>query len=259
MTKSSSKLCPSALVLALVGLFFAFPSDAKQNAKQAQVDQTPPLEVRVTKPLQWMNGCLSVSIDRINRSDATLYLPVRGIYLDSSITRSPNEPKEHDEQNWINLYGVFDIVSFDATPLLPGTTRHDEICYIRPTVLVTNLKEKTIRRIPIRGKLRIDAYYFLTKEDWLTNKTQHYGTSQVPPDELAKTGHLEPQVTTAEATIPCYDTGCRPGCDNPPVVLDGERVFLFNPSEPAWEARGKTIDKKLAHKSPSCAEALESK
>jgi hypothetical protein len=259
MTKSSSKLCPSALLLALVGLFFAFTSDAKQNAKQAQVDQTPPLEVRVTKLLQWMNGCLSVSIDRINRSDATLYLPVRGIYLDSSVSRSPNEPKERNEQNWINLYGVFDIVSFDATPLLPGTTRHDEICYIRPTVLVTNLKEKTIRRIPIRGKLRIDAYYFLTMEDWLTNKRQHYGTSNVPPDELVKTGHLEPQVATAEATIPCYDAGCKPGCDNPPVVLDGEKAFLFTPSDAQWEAHGKAVSEELAQKYPSCAETLEPK
>src|SRR6266849_4409013 len=83
--------------------------------------------------------------------------------------------------------------------------------------------------------VRIDAYYFLTKEDWLRNKTQH--EKDHTPPWWGKTGSLEPQVTRAEATIPCYDTGCRPGCDNPPVVIDGEKVFLFNPSDAEWEAR----------------------
>jgi hypothetical protein len=179
--------------------------------------------------------------------------------MDTSFSHSVNESGEGNEQNWINLYGVFDMVSFDATPLAPGMTRHDEICYIRPSVRVTNLKAKTIRRIPVRGKLRIDAYYFLTKEDWLSNKTQHERTSQIPPDELARTGRLEPQVATVEATIPCHDTGCRSGCDNPPVVLDGERAFLFTPSDAEWEARGRAISEELARKSPSCAEAQEPK
>ena len=257
MTNSSPKFFLSTLVLALVVLLFGFPSGAKQNAKQAQVGQTPPLEVRVTKPVQWVNGCLNVSIDRVNRSDATLYLPVSGIYMDASVMYPANGSQEGNEQYWLNLYGVIDIVSFEAKPLPPGATQHDEICYIRLTVVVVNMKEKTSRKIPVRGKLRIDAYYFLTKEDWLRNKTEH--EKDHSPPWWGKTGSLEPQAAKAEATIPCYDAGCRLGCDSPPVVLDGETVFLFNPSEPEWEARGSTINEELAHKSPSCAEALEPK
>jgi hypothetical protein len=177
--------------------------------------------------------------------------------MDSSVIYPANGSREGNEQYWLNLYGVFDIVSSDATPLAPGTARHDEICYLRPIVVVVNMKEKTSRKIPVRGKLRIDAYYFLTKEDWLRNKTQR--EKDHTPPWWGRTGSLEPQVTRAEAAIPCFDAGCKPGCDNPPVVLDGERVFLFTPSKAEWEARGKAIDKELAQKSPSCAETLESK
>jgi len=246
-------------VVAIVALLFCFPSGTEQIAQATQSNPASPLEVRITKPVQWVKDCLSVSLDRINRSDATLYLPVSGIYMDSSIIYSANRSGDGKEQSWINLYGVFDIVSFDATALSPGATRHEEICYIRPTVLVTNRKEKTIRRIPIRGTLRIDAYFFLTKEDWLRNKTLHEEIQHSPPDWRGKTGDLNPQITVVETTIPCYGSGCRAGCDNSPVVFDGELNFLFNASDVEWEARGKAINENLAHKSPSCAETLEPK
>jgi hypothetical protein len=210
------------------------------------------MEIRMTKPLEWVNGYLSVSIDRINRSGSTLYLPRMGIYMFLSVQHLTKGPEKDSRNGWLGLYGWFDVVSLDATPLSPGATEYSDICYISPSMMVVNREQETSRSVPFRGSLRISAYYFLTKEDWLKNTAQqdrHYPNFEAP-------GNTNPSVASVDIAMPCFGAGCRPGCDKPPVVFDGEQHFLFDPSsgESKWIARGKAINKELARKSAACFE-----
>ena len=240
------------LATALAVLWSGFPL----TKTWAQTGQAL-LEVRVTKSIEWVNGCLNVSIDRTNHSTSTIFLPNRGIYLDASVMYSRSELEESQEPDWLNLYGVFDIVDNDATPLQPGATRHDEICYIRPTVIVSDFKKKTSRKIPVRGRLRVDAYYFQTEQDWLKNRKQLEELHT--PYLLGGTQENHPHVVRAETAIPCYENGCKPGCDKPPVIVGDERSFLFNFSEAEWFARGESITKSLEQKHLPCGEPKEVK
>ena len=60
-----------------------------------------------------------------------------------------------------------------AAPIAPGATVHNDYS-LRPVVAVVNLKKETRREIPLRGKLRVEAFYFLTGEDWQNNMAWHH-------------------------------------------------------------------------------------
>ncbi|HUI74418.1 MAG TPA: hypothetical protein VLX32_05700 [Candidatus Acidoferrum sp.] len=186
-----------------------------------------------------------------------MYIPDMGLYMYSTVVYATTVAETDGRNGWIGLYGWFDLVSLDATPLAPGATLHKDICYIRPSIGVTNSEEKTARNIPVRGRLKISAYYFLTKEDWLKNKAEQDGHYPNFQDGLGDVSKTNPAAATIETVIPCYGVGCQPGCDVPPVVLDGEQTFLFNFKfdQPGWKARGEAINQVLARKSSACSEA----
>jgi hypothetical protein len=153
------------LAVALAG------TQVRQNT-QLDPGAAHPLEIQITKPLQWQNGCLLVSMDRVNRSKGTLFLPLMGLYISSSAIEVGEDARNSGEPEWMVIYGLSDIIDWDATPIAAGERVHDEHC-LSPSVAVVNLDKKTHRQIPLRGTLKIDASYFLTESDWRENKSMH--------------------------------------------------------------------------------------
>jgi hypothetical protein len=221
----------------------------KSNSRTAQLPL--PLEVRITEPLHWKNGCLLVSIDRVNRSSAALFLAENGLIVASSGINAVSPSGHNPEVNWYPVYGVSDIRIFIAQPLAPNEAKHDALC-VGPTFPVTDMKKETRREVPLRGQLKIYAYYFLTQQDWLTNRSQQEAMLRTSSENRPKV--LEPELTTAIMTIPCRESGCNPGCDGPPVVFDGEARIVpdIAASELEWNERGKAINAELAEKLSPC-------
>jgi hypothetical protein len=219
-----------------------------------QNEKSSPLEVHITAPLRWENGCLHVSLDRIDKSLTPLFLPNKGIYIFTSVTEVPDESGKKKGVEWINIYGFTDIGDWEAEPIAPGKAVHSEVC-LYPTIPVINLEKHTWREIAVRGRLRIDAYYFLTKRDWLTNKAQHEEMFKLSGNELKRMKVLYPQATTIFSPIPCSDNSCASNCEEPPTVLYGESrvvpdVYQY---EREWVVRGNAINEEIRQKTRPCS------
>jgi hypothetical protein len=225
-----------------------------QRRKPPAAQLTHPLAVRISKPLQWKNGCLQVSIDRLNRSSNPIFLPSRGLYAASSTTKAVTPSEQRPAVKWSTVYGAADLVDWDAAPLAAGETRHDDMC-VGPTFAVTNLKKKTRRHVPVRGRLKIYAYYFLSEQDWLANKSQHEEMFRTAPSKWPKPLNiLEPEEVTVTVPIPCRESPCNPACEGPPIVLNDEVQIIPDVTDmPEWNERGQAINKELAQKLSPCS------
>jgi hypothetical protein len=238
---------PLGLIFLGISHFSAPMSAQAQKAAQA------PLEIRLTKHPKWEKGCLSLGVDRVNGSSGPLFLLVNGLYISTSVTEVGNDAGKTDVRQWVNIYGMSDIVNWEASSLAPGATIHDDLC-VGPDIAVVSLERKSRRKIPLRGKLRIDAYYFLTEMDWRKYKLQHEEMGRTPPKQWNKIERHDPQVITAFAPIPCLETGCPSGCDIPPFVLHGETSVMPDVSDslPQYAERGKAISDDIARRRPAC-------
>ncbi len=238
-------------VLAFLVIFF--PVLVALQAASSPSDEPKRLEVVVTAPLRWENGCLYLSLDRINHGSTPLFIPLKGLYIFTSVTELPDKTGRKNGVEWINIYGASDIGNWDAEPIAPDETIHSEYC-LGPTIPVVSLERETWRKIPVRGRLRIDAYYFSTKEDWLTNKTQHEEMPRSSDDELKRMKVVYPHADTVFSRIPCSDESCPLGCAGPPAVLYGENRVI--PDVYAYDeksvARGRLVDEELARRSRPC-------
>jgi hypothetical protein len=235
----------SALSLTLV-LATALPCEGR-----LQKEMPSPLEIRIRAPLKWKKGCLILSVDRINHAPRTLFLPHHGLYIFTPATEVPNEAGKKNGVEWINLYGLSDIGDWDAEPIAPGKTVHSEYC-LAANVAVVNEEQKTRREIPVRERLRIDAFYFLTKVDWETNKGQKEEMLNLADDELKRMNVLYPQINTIFLPIPCSEVGCVVDCETPPDVRYGEMRVVPDVYE-EWDARGRAITEEIDRKSQRCA------
>ena len=236
-----------ATVIALAGM------QAKRS-NLADQQSSRPLEVRITEPLQWKTDCLQIGLDRVNHSSNVLFLPAMGLYIDSSAIRVASVSGKSEGPAWGSIYGGHEIIDFSATPLAPEQTVHDDIC-LRSTFAVTNTKKETRRQVPVRGKLQIHAYYFLSERDWLTNKSQREEMLRTPPSKWPKPLKLlHPEEATAILPIPCRESPCDPNCDSTPIILDGEAQFFPDAAtyEREWNERGNTINRELAQKMSPC-------
>ena len=259
LTAQSERLRQSGFALLILPTCFligALHFASYRQGDPAQEKVPEPLEIRLAKPPQWKDGCLSVSLDRTNHSPLPRFLPVKGLYIYSSASEVGDDADKDPEHGWRNVYGLSDLGDWGATAIAPGTTVHDEFC-LGSTIPVVSLERQTRREIPLRGRLKIDAYYFLTEEDWQKNKSQKEEMLRTPARQWRQTDLLYPQVVTIFTAIPCPEGECTSTCDHPPLVLHGENrvvpdVFDFHPD---WKARGKAIGDELARNSPPCPEA----
>ena len=213
-----------------------------------------PLEVRLTKPLEWENGCLKVSFDLVNRSATTLFLPTMGLYIDSSARLLSSAPDKNGSGQWINVYGASDILKvLVTTPLAPGAVKHYEFC-AASAVGVVDQEKKLWREIPVRGKLRIDAQYYFSDPAPHADRTQgDEGDSPLKRRFAAK--QPSPQEAILITDIPCAKDGCVRGCDGPPSILESEDVIVPDvfQRDRAWMERGKERNEEL-RKSFPCSE-----
>jgi hypothetical protein len=251
----------------LSGLTWIYFPSAKVTG-QTQIPES--IEMHVAQPLQWVNSCendsgnrlqghsdqpgksalLKLSLDRFNRSAETVYLPDEAVDIDLSVLQVQSLSAEKGKELWFPLYGpIRDMApGLGARPLLPGKSTHLEVCFYNSTWVV-NLKEPEGRRIPLRGKLRIRAWYFPTKSDWQNNKDAR---ARADISKNSQEKMLGPHVLTLDLDIPCLGAGCRPGCNTPPWILQGEGASTIDIS--AKSVRGAEINKELARRFPACAE-----
>jgi len=229
-------------------LFLPVLRVATQTGTQ-KADALPPpqrLELRLTEPLTWKSGCLRVQIDLVNRSEMPLFLPAYGVYIDSSTRVLSSVAEKNGSEEWQNVHGFSDNLRLlDAKPLAAGASVHENYC-VGPNVAVVKLQTETRRELPLRGRLKMSASYYLSDPNPTTNQMESRRRSSsrgtwptvVPP---------QPQISTLMVSIPCPDGGCPKGCEGPPLILEGEGVivpdvFLY---EPGWIERGKVVDEEL--------------
>ena len=250
----SLSLARRLLALLTCTLLFGRPYySAQHQTDQSQAESPSPLDVHLTKPLQWQNGCLSVGLDRTNRSSSTIYIPVMGLYISSSASEVAENGKGKRAEAWINVFGASDILSWDAKPLAPGGTIHEHAC-LRANVGVVSLKRNSYREIPVSGRLKIQAYYYLTEKDWQKNKARQEATVHVPPEQWKKLERQDPSVISIFSAIPCRDDGCKANCSIPPLIIHGEERSVPDiwSDRKDWNERGKAISEKLAKNAPTC-------
>lgn len=177
-----------------------------QETNQAQKDPSAPLTIRLTTPPHWEKDCLAFGLDRTNSSSSSLFIPDMGLYISTSVNDLSNETSNEGTQGWINVYGASDMVSWEARELLPGATLHDQRC-LYPQVAIIDMKRQSRRLIPLHGKLRIDAYYFLNEENWRLSKSEHEAMLREHGASNNTKRHYAEAVTQF-IVIPCRESGC---------------------------------------------------
>jgi hypothetical protein len=251
--RSLSRLSlPPFLMLVL----FAFaPARVICQQVEKQTSQQP-LEVRVTEP-SWDKGCLKFSVDRINHASTSLYLSGMGPYISLAVKDEAPETGNSQDARWVNIYGLTESVSvsWEAAPIAPGATVHNDYCF-RAAVAVVNPTKETRREIPLRGQLREEAFYFLSEEDWKKDKHYHEEMFSEHSKPRKRPKFPKTESTTAYVEIPCHEVGCNAECEKPPIVLPDEQRILpdFFSFDAKANARGNAISNKLARKFPACAE-----
>lgn len=249
-------LFPKALLWTSLSAFCLIrPVVARETPHLAQTGGTTssPLEIHVSS-IQWGKDCLLVGIDLINQSTVPVFLTVMGPYFDVALDVSQDQSSGHKDLEWVNAWGVSDIVSWDTKPLAPNARTHENYC-IGEKVWIVNRKKETHREIPVRGKMRISVSYFPNEDARKKNKMWHDDPSSLrnpwnPPEDIG------PNWSTTTLDIPCPSATCVQDCSRPPRGFDGEGravpdIYGYYPD---WNQRGDTLTRKLNRKYPPCAE-----
>jgi hypothetical protein len=211
----------------------------------AQGHTAPMLEISVNTP-KWVKGCLGLTVDRINISTQTLYLPEwEGVIFSISTRLIHDDPSKKDEEIWQGFYGLTDIVYLDAYQLAAGSKTTDHIC-LPETFAVVNQQGKTRRQVAVRGRLKIVASYFASEEDWRAYKAANEKPWPTP---------WRSPSASLEISLPCSpQSECTADCTTPPPITEGERfvvpdVFQFHKD---WNERGKGLADTLSRKYSAC-------
>src|ERR1700722_11173589 len=73
---ASNGPCMPPMLAMFILLFFQPLAKVQPRPSKSVVMQIPqPLELRLTEPLKWENGCLRVSLELVNRSENPFFLP----------------------------------------------------------------------------------------------------------------------------------------------------------------------------------------
>jgi len=176
-----------------------------------------------------------------------------GLYIYTSVNQLTEAASNEGNLTWINVFGASDLVSWDAKEMPSGTTLHSQLC-LHPQVAIVNMKAQSRRLIPLRGKLKIEAFYFPTEEALRVYKSERERAHYTPD---ASPNFHYPDMVTILADIPCRESHCNPACDQPPPILYGENRFIPDVFylEKDWGLRGLRIDEELSQKYPACSVA----
>jgi hypothetical protein len=229
-------------------LLLFFTTFSISSAPHPQQEAPAPLEVRFTGPLRWENDCLRGALDIVNHSSGPLFLTSMGPYFYIALDVSKDDSQSGDDLEWVNIYGVTDIITMNANSLAAGSSVHRDFCF-QPTVWVVNMRRKTRREIPVRGKLRVDVSYFAGEAEW-----KRYKDSSGHDTQRSSSPRLW---SKAFAEIPCPKPTCVSDCNRPPVGIHGEGRLVPDVGEfiPEMNARGKELTEELLRKFPPCSGA----
>lgn len=218
---------------------------AQSHSFVAQTHLAPMLEIRVSTP-KWVNECLDLTIERVNTSPQTVYLPEwEPVYFFLSTRLIRNDRNGQDKDVWLLFYGLSDIVDYDAREFPAGSKTTDHFC-LPERFVVVNQQQKTRRHIDLRGHIKIVASYFPTEEDWKTSKAEQEKHMPTPWHSPS---------ASSEILVPCSSqSACVANCKAPPPITEGEGivvpdVFQFHKD---WNERGKTLEDTLSRKYSAC-------
>ncbi len=229
----------------------------RQPTAQGPEHSAELLSIRLSTPPHWEKGCLSLRLERKNIASFPLYIPLQGLDIYMSASQVPDLAEGKEQESWVPVYGISDLLVLEANPLGPGATIGDEIC-LSPTVGVASREKRSHRLIPLRGRLRIDASYYMSQENWRSNMATFAQKLHTPADQWDKIPSHPPETTTTLAAIPCHEIGCSTACQSPPPVVRDENLLIPDvvQDNPAWIASGKALGLELAAKSPTCSEDI---
>lgn len=203
------------------------------------------LEIHVDTP-KWVNGCLDLTVERINISAQTLYLPEwEGVVFSLSTKLIYDDPSKKDQEVWREFYGLSDIVHLDVYQLAAGSKTTGHFC-LPETFAVVNQQGKTRRQVAVRGRLRILASYFASEEDWRAYKAEN--EKRWPTPWRSPSASLEiplPWSPKFEGTA---------DCTAPPPITEGERIVVPDVfrSYKDWNERGNALSDTLSRKYSAC-------
>jgi hypothetical protein len=239
---TDGKLLSSRLSFLMLLIFS--PALVFQQNVQSQQESHVPLEIRLSEPLRWENGCLVTSLDRINRSSSSLFLPNMGPYFDIALDVSGDGSQSGDELAWVNIFGIVDMRDTSRESVAPGALVHNAFCF-GPTVWVSTMTRHTRREISVRGKMRISVLYFLSEED--SKRYHKFG-------EVGPLGRPQ-QWITIFADIPCPKSTCESDCNKPPIGIRGEVRMVPDAGQffPEILANGEELTNELSRKFPPCS------
>jgi len=144
--------------------------------------QAPPtsmLGVRIVAAPRWVNGCLQLTVERVNITSKPIYVPNRGLFAWSSTKLLQTSSKTEAKNRWVLIHGGSDVADFEAN-FLPAHASIKDALFLPQTFAVVDMRRETRRQIVVRGLLKIEALYFRTEEEWTTNKTQHEEMFRLP-------------------------------------------------------------------------------
>ena len=211
----------------------------------AQAHTAPMLEIHVDTP-KWINGCLDLTVERVNTSAQTLYLPEwEGVIFSLSTRLIHNDTSKKDQEIWREFYGLSDIVYLDAYQLAAGSKTTDHFC-LPETFVVVNQQGKTRRQVAVRGRLKILASYFASEEGWRTYRAENEKPWPAP---------WRSPSASLEIPLPCSpQSECTGDCTTPPPITEGERFVVPDvfQSYKDWNERGKALAVTLSRKYSAC-------
>lgn len=243
------------LALFVMGLVASGSAQTSElHGAQLALQVSTELEIRVIEPPRWEKGCLVLAIVRSNLTSTPLWLPDSGLYIDMPVTKLTNKKGPGNGTTWINVFGITDLIGYEATPLAAGATRLDQLC-LPATAAVVNRDKKTRRQLKVAGKLQIEALFFLSEQDYMNNRNQREKMFKMSEAERKGIMVLYPERNLLEIDVPCQEQESYCACEAPPLLLPGERwivpdVYEFHPD---WNERGKRINDKLNRRSAKCA------
>ena len=219
------------------------PTSDNSSKNALQPTTAPMLEIHVNTS-KWVNGCLELTIERVNTSSQAIYIPEwEGTLFFLSTNLIHNNTSKKNEDVWLPIYGLSDMVNFDAHPLGAGAKITDHFC-LPETSAVVNEQRKTRRQVALRGHVKIVASYFPNQEDWKSKKAEK--ETQLPTP-------WPPPSASLLIGVPCSpQSQCATDCKAPPVIMEGERTVIPDVYEfhKNWNDRGKTLADALSRQYP---------
>jgi hypothetical protein len=206
----------------MLSILTACPLALGQSGGATVPAASHPLELRLTKPLQWRNDCLEINLERRNRSKSPIFLPnTQGILIYSSVIDTTNTLGQGIGVAWFSIYGLGDIVDPRLTRLAPHERKRDSLC-LQDTFPVIGSPTGR-RQVRLQGSVRIDASYVLDENAWNNQWNQVERTlSGNGSSEANNAGAWRPEQVMIEIPIPCKKEASKQGCASPPPILRGE-------------------------------------